>query len=142
METPLRELFPVTWFGEGTTDHPDPSNRSVSVRFAFSAEPALPTAHDSPADTRAVFVSSPPPASAPVARFSEPHVEASARLAPALISADGTGVSTSDVKPGRKTERRPPPPRSPLTVTVTPRPQHSITGACGLRGQSHPVTNG
>ena len=51
METLLRALFPVPSFGEGTTDHADPLNRSVSVWFAFSATPMLPTAQDSLGDT-------------------------------------------------------------------------------------------
>src|SRR5262249_62209878 len=90
METPLRALFPVPWFGEGTTDHPDPLNRSISVWFACSAEPTLPTAHDSPADTNAALESVPAAPGAPAPRLNEPHAAVVVGLAPAPSTADGT----------------------------------------------------
>src|SRR5215813_7802043 len=113
METPLRALFPVPWFGEGTTDHPDPSNRSISLWFACSAEPTLPTAHDSPADTNAALESVPATRGAPAPRLNEPHTEASARLAPAPSTADGSPANASDATTS---------PRSGRFAPIAPRP--------------------
>src|SRR6516164_1574815 len=90
MDTPLRALFEVPWFGEATTDQADPLNRSISVRFAFVAAPTLPTAHHSLVDTKAASVSSPPDSDGPT-RVKEPHVEAVARAVPAADTASRPG---------------------------------------------------
>jgi hypothetical protein len=50
----------------------------------------VPTAHNSPADTKATSESSPPPADAPAPRLKEPHVPTSARPTPAPGTADAT----------------------------------------------------
>jgi hypothetical protein len=97
METPLRELLPLPWSGDVTPDHADPLNRSIRVRFAFPCELLLPTAQDSPADTKLVPERNPPLDVAPDPRLNEPHVEAAARLTPAPSNADGTTVSASAV---------------------------------------------
>jgi hypothetical protein len=90
-------LLPLPWFGDATTDHADPLNRSIRVRFAVPWEPLLPTAQDSPADTKLVPVSTAPLAVAPDPRFNEPHVKAAARLTPAPNSADGTSATAPSV---------------------------------------------
>src|ERR1700736_3708567 len=87
METAFRPLFSAPWFGEETADHAEPSNRTISVWFACSAAPTLPTAHHSSADTNATAVSSPPEPGA-VSRPNEPHVETAARPAPAPAPPD------------------------------------------------------
>jgi hypothetical protein len=51
MEMSLMALLPVPWFGDGTTDHADPLNRSMSVWFTFVAWPRLPAAQSSLEDT-------------------------------------------------------------------------------------------
>ncbi len=114
METPLSALFPVPWFGEGTTDHADPSYCSISVLFALSAAPTLPTAQDSLGDTKETFDSSSPEDSAPFCRFRVPHVAAAAPVAPALTSTDGTTASARNGTSRPRTERfLPIPPASP-----------------------------
>src|SRR6516162_5389962 len=82
METAFKPLFAVPWLGEETTDHFDPLNRTISVWFACSAAPTLPTAHHSSADTNAASHSSPPEPGA-VVRLNEPHSAAAAWPAPA-----------------------------------------------------------
>src|SRR5215467_772163 len=77
METAFRPLFSVPWLGEATAVHADPSNRTISVRFACSAAPTLPTAHHSSADTNAASVSS-PPEPGEVVRLNDPHSAAAA----------------------------------------------------------------
>src|SRR5262249_61516633 len=127
METSLSALFPVPWFGEGTADHPDPSNRSISVWFACSAEPTLPTAHDSPAGTNAALESVPATRGAPAPRLNEPHTEASARLAPAPSTADGTPANASNAPTSPSTGRSPPLPPAPLH---TARPSPTLRPHC------------
>src|SRR5580700_8204100 len=89
MDTPFRPLFKVPWFGDGTSDHCDPSNCTISVRFTRSASPASPTAHHSSADTKEASVNSPPETGA-ATRLSEPHVEAAVRPVPAPRAPDTT----------------------------------------------------
>src|SRR5215472_15611483 len=115
METPLRELLPVPWFGAVTSDHDDPLNRSIRVRFAVPCELLLPTAQDSPADTKLVPERKPPLAVAPDPRLSEPHVEAAARLTPAPSSADGTTASAPSVATSPIAD-------PPLPITIAPLP--------------------
>jgi hypothetical protein len=94
------------------TDHADPLNRSISVRFACSAAPMSPTAQDWPADTKLASVSSPPPAGFPAPRLSEPHVEASAWLAPALAIPDAAPATARSATTSPNAGR-------PLLVTTT-----------------------
>src|SRR5215469_2515466 len=96
METAFRPLFNVPWFGEATVDHAEPLDRMISVRFACSAAPALPTAHHSLADTNAASVSSPPEAA--FTRLSEPHIETAARPAPASATS-GTARRPGNARP-------------------------------------------
>src|SRR5262249_37717968 len=81
--------------GEGLIDHPDPPNRSIRVRSACSAEPSLPTAQDSLLDTKAAPLNSPPVTAGAAAGLSEPHREASVRLAP-VPGASGIPANASD----------------------------------------------
>src|SRR5215471_44467 len=105
METPLRALFPVPWFGDATIDHADPLNRSISVWFGCVAEPTLPTAHDWVADTKEASESSPAAAGFPVPRLNEPHVAVLAWLTPPPSTAEGTLQTASSAATSPNADR-------------------------------------
>src|SRR5262249_20347361 len=94
---------------------------------------------DSPAGAKLASPSSPPPAGAPAPSFKDPHIEASARLAPALAIPDAAPANASRAttpnadRPLPGTITSPlvqPPPRPPANGRKGPRAKRTSHREC------------